>query len=754
MQVDRVTTPAAERTVEWQGSWITSGEDAAPAPLLRREFAAPDGVTGARVHVAGLGVHRTTFNGAPATDARLESGLTAYDHTVLFSSYDLAVQPGANVIGIELGRGFYAMTTPNVWRWEQPVWRSLRKALVQIELTSADGSTETIVSDQQWHWSSGPTTSDSYYEGETYDARLDPTGWDAPGFDASLWSPVLIADAPAGQLAPQQHEPVRVVASVDVVEWFGGADGRPLVADFGTTLAGWTKISTAETSQSGLPVGTMISLIFGEQLEEDGSVHNDNKLVYSERFDTDQVITGDGALEWEPRFSYKGFRYVQVEGITDPAAITLTAKHAHNDVTEVSRFTCSDEVLTWIDSAMRLTVRNNLHHVPTDTPVYEKNGWTGDAQVAAETMLGQYDLRRLLTKWLGDMADSQNDQGLIPVVIPSAGWGYDELAPAPEWTTLYPFLLDRLVFWYDDPDLARRHLDPVVRYLDYELGRIDADGLTSGVLGDYLAPGMHGTPSSDDLRIAASCYLHRALRLTADLIDQVGHDADSGRLRTAASSLAGALNTTFLDTEAGVYRSDREPDYRQTSNILPVAMGITPDEHVQAVVDHLVADLHAHDDHHNAGCLGLSQLFRVLTAHGYADLAITVATQTTPPSWGAWMAAGESTMREMWNPESRSHNHYFMGTLAQWLYDSVAGVRILAPGWTEFEVNPLARAGLSHASYVYDSPRGPLGASWREVDGAFSVTVTVPSGTRARVHLPSQEPFWAEEGEWTYPEPA
>jgi len=730
-------------TVEWQGSWITSGEDGEPAPLLRREFEAPAGVVRARVHVAGLGLSRTTLNGHPVTDACLESGLTAYDHTVLYGSYDVGVQAGPNVIGIELGRGFYAMTTPNTWRWEQPPWRSLRKALVQVELTRADGTTELVTSDDSWRWLPGPTRFDSYYEGETYDARRDPIGWDRPGFDDSAWSPVQVADPPAGRLAPRQHEPVRVVASVEVVDWLGGQDNRPLIADFGTTMAGWVKIST------DMSAGTHISLIFGEQLNPNGTVHATNRHVYSDRFDEDQVIVGDGPLEWESRFSYKGFRYVQVGGIDDPTSITLTARHAHNDVTEVSSFSCSHEVLNWIDSAMRLTVCNNLHHVPTDTPVYEKNGWTGDAQVAAETMLGQYDLHRLFAKWLDDMADSQNDQGLIPVIIPSSGWGYEELAPAPEWTTLYPFLLDRLVFWYDDPDLARRHLGPVLRYLDYELGRIDADGLTSGVLGDYLAPGMDGAPTVDDLRIASSCYLYRALTITADLVDLAG-EGNAERLRTAARSLADAINATFLDTARGMYRSDREPEYRQTSNILPVAMGITSAEHVQAVVDNLVADLHAHDDHHNAGCLGLSQLFRVLSAYGHADLAVTVATQTTPPSWGAWMVDGESTMREMWNPESRSHNHYFMGTLAQWLYESVAGVRILAPGWSEFQVNPVARAGLSHASYSYSTPRGPLGASWRSEGDAFTLTVTVPAGTRARIHLPGREPFWVEQGEWSY----
>lgn len=183
----------------WSGRWITSGNDEPAAPLLRREFTVPIGVTAGRLHIAGLGLHRTTVNGRPVTDARLESGLTAYDKSVIFSSYTLQLDPGPAVLGVELGRGFYAMTTPNVWGWEQAPWRSLRKALVQLELLAADGTVvDTVVSDEHWTWAPGPTRFDSYYEGETYDARCEQPGWDSPRFDDSTWSPVAITEPPGG----------------------------------------------------------------------------------------------------------------------------------------------------------------------------------------------------------------------------------------------------------------------------------------------------------------------------------------------------------------------------------------------------------------------------------------------------------------------------------------------------------------------------------------------------------------------------
>lgn len=750
---------------DWQADWICadrsgadstrSTEDTAPAPIMRRAFSLDQQPVRATLFVAGLGIHRCTVNGRRVTDAELESGLTDFDQTVQFSTYDVTdlVDTSASVLGVELGRGFYSMTTPNVWRWHIAPWRSDRKVLVRLELYYPDGRTEAIVSDASWRWTDGPTLVDSMYEGETFDAAV-ATGWDQPGFDDHDWRPVRRTDPPRGRLTAQTQEPVQVVDTVQPGTWRQVGE-QSHVTDLGTTIAGWAKINTGS-----LPARTKITITYAETLTADGTVRPENPHLQSDRFQADEIITGGQPVEWQSRFSYKGFRYLQVDGVDDPGKLGLVAQHAHSSVESAGSFTCSDPVLSWIDSAMRLTVRNNLHHVPTDTPVYEKNGWTGDAQVATEVMLGTFDLRLLLGKWLDDISDSQEldttprgtEQdavgiaGRLPVVVPTPGWGYSELAPAPEWTTLYPFLLDRLVRWYDDPALASRHLPAVLRYLDYEIGRIGDDGLTYGVLGDYLAPGFDGPPG-DDLRIAAGCYLYRALLLTAERVAA----ADADRLRTAADRISDGINSMFLAD--GRYLSDRENGYRQASNVLPLAMGVTPADQVGAVVAGLVADLHAHDDHHNTGCLGVSQLFRVLTRYGHPELALRVATQTTPPSWGAWMLDGDTTMREMWNEESRSRNHYFMGTVAQWLYESVAGVTMLEPGWTAFEVNPVARTGLDHASYTYESVRGTVGASWRQGEDGFTLDVTVPVGARARIRLPGIEPYWVDSGHWSFNQP-
>lgn len=749
-----------------QATWIAADEDREAAPLFRRDLLVENPPVRARLHVAGLGLHRCTVNGVEVSDAHLESGFTDYDHTVLYSTSDVTdlLEQGPATIGVELGRGFYDMVTQNTWRWHAAPWRDQRKLWVRLEIVDVHGPTDVVTTDRSWTWTDGPTRFDSLYEGETFDARHDVEGWDRPGFDASGWRAVGMTEAPAGQLAPRRHEPVRITQVSSPDSW-REVDAQTFVVDAGRTTAGWARITNQR-----LPAGTRVTLTYGEKLTEGGTVEAKNRHVLpSDRFQVDEIVLAEDTT-WQSRFSYKGFRYIQVHGITSPEDIDLTVCDVHTDVEEVSSFHCSDPVLNWIDRAMRVTVANNLHHVPTDTPMMEKNGWTGDVHVAAETMLGQFDLHLLLSKWLDDLCEAQElaatgprspegelREGRLPVIVPSPGWGYTEMSPSPEWTTVYPFLLHTLVRWYGTTALVDRHINSVLLYLDYELSRLDEHDLSVGSLGDWLAPGPKARPV-DDLRIAASCYLYRALKLTVEVVDVLAPDAAPQgwperreRLTQAAGRIRAAVNRTFLDIEAGLYRSDREPEYRQTSNVLPLAVGITPSEHSAAVVENLVADIHTQGNHHNAGCLGISQLLRVFTEHGHADLAVSVATQTSPPSWGAWQRAGETTMLEMWRPDSRSHDHYFMGTPAQWLYESVAGVRMLEPAWAAFSVDPSARGDLEHATYRLRTVRGELAVSWRQTASALHIDVTVPVGARARIHLPDQlAPVWRGSGHWSF----
>jgi alpha-L-rhamnosidase len=689
-----------------------------PAPVLRSRFTVGKPVTSARLYISGLAYYDAELNGDRVGRQVLDPGFTDYDKTVLYATHDITrgLKPGANELTVTLGRGFYGMTTPNVWNWHQAEWHAEPRLLAQLVVTHPDGSRTVVGSDADWEVADSPTVSDSLYAGETYDARRTPT-----------WRAATVLDPPKGTLKAQQHEPIEVVETVTPVSITPVTGGY--VADMGRTTAGWTRLTVTA------PAGTVIRLQHGEKLNADGTVQGGNGHVPGRHQLDEYVCAGTGTETWEPRFSYKGFRYVQVSGLpAAPQPADLLGRVVHSAVPDTGDFTCSEPFYEQLERAMRRTIRNNLHGIPTDTPMYEKNGWTGDAQLGAPIMAYALGVSRFLTKWLGDIADSQTDAGQLPVIVPSGGWGYGDLGPSPEWTTVYPFVLREMYRTYGDDRVAAEHWPTLVKYLDWELGRLQ-NGLAITALGDYLPPGYGGNPP-EDTRLTATAYLHRGLTDAAALGDVLGDTAVATRYRQAAAGLKDALNATFLRGDA--YRTDKDPDYRQTSNVIPLAFGLVPPDAVAAVVANLVADVRARGDHLNTGALGTSELLPVLTAHGHADVAHAIATQRTYPSWGYWFDNGADTMWEMWPVDSRSRDHYFQGTVVRWLYENVAGLRPGDAGYRRFVVRPDATVGVTWAKTSVETVRGRAAVEWSRTGAGFAMTVDVPFGATAEVHVPGE----------------
>ncbi|MFE1800425.1 family 78 glycoside hydrolase catalytic domain [Streptomyces sp. NPDC059517] len=717
-----------------QGPWGSGVSIAAPeqpAPLLRREFTVSKPVSRARLYISGLAYYDAEINGERVGRQVLDPGFTDYDETVLYAVHDVTdrLRRGANAIGVTLGRGFFGMTTPNVWNWHRPPWHDEPRLLGQLEIDHPDGSRTTVATDGSWRITDGPTRSNSLYAGESYDARKAPRAWTRPGFDDSGWQQTERRDAPKGTLHAQPHDPIQVIETVRPVAVQELSDGV-YVVDMGRTMAGWTRLTVRA------PAGTTVRLVHGEKLKSDGSVHAETGHVPG-RFQTDEyVCAGGGADEvWEPAFSYKGFRYVQVSGLpAKPEPAQVLGRVVHTPVEATGSFACSVPFYQQLERAMRRTLLNNLHGIPTDTPMYEKNGWTGDAQLGAPVMAYALGVHRFLSKWLGDLKDSQNSDGQLPVIVPSGGWGYGDLGPSPEWTTVYPFLLREMYRVYGDERLARDHWAPLTRYLDWEISRL-RDGLAVTALGDYLPPGYGGNPP-EDTRLTATAYLHRALTDTAELADLLDESAVAARYRGAAAGLKEVFNAAFLGPD-GHYRTAKDPGYRQTNNCIPLAFGLVPPGARASVVDSLLADIEERGNHLNTGALGTSVLLRQLSAQGHPEVAHAIATQRTYPSWGYWFENGADTMWEMWPVDSRSRDHYFQGTVVQWLYENVAGLRPGDAGYRTFTVRPDGRTGVDWARTSIRTVRGEASASWSIVDDAIRLAVRVPVGSTAEVHVPA-----------------
>ncbi|NUK34474.1 family 78 glycoside hydrolase catalytic domain [Streptomyces lunaelactis] len=716
-----------------QGPWgkgVSLGVPELPAPLLRREFTVRKPVTRARLYIAGLAYYDAEINGRRVGRQVLDPGFTDYDKTVLYAVHDVTerLERGFNAIGVTLGRGFFGMTTPNVWNWHTPPWHGEPRLLAQLEIDHPDGTRTTVASGPDWRITDGPTLTNSLYAGETYDARRAPRSWTKPGFKDGEWRAATVQSAPKGAVRAQPHDPIEIIETIrptGVSELSPGVH----VVDMGRTLAGWTRLTVAADA------GTTVRLVHGEKLKDDGSVHAETGHVPG-RFQTDEYVCGGGGEEtWEPKFSYKGFRYVQISGLPRrPSPEHVLGRVVHTRVDEVSEFRCSEPFYERLDKAMRRTVLNNLHGIPTDTPMYEKNGWTGDAQLGAPVMAYAFGVHRFLSKWLGDLADSQNTDGQLPVIVPSGGWGYGDLGPSPEWTTVYPFLVREMYRVYGDDRVAREHWPTLTRYLDWEIARLK-DGLAVTALGDYLPPGYGGNPP-EDTRLTATAYLHRALVHTAEMAQILGEKATADRYRTAAEQLRSAFNAAFLSPE-GHYRTAKDPGYRQTSNAIPLAFGLAPASARASVTKSLLEDVAARGNHLNTGALGTSVLFAALTAEGHPDVAHAIATQRTYPSWGYWFDHGADTMWEMWQLDSRSRDHYFQGTVVQWLYENVAGLRPGDAGYRTFTVRPDARTGVDWARTSIRTVRGRASVDWARTGTGLRLAVVVPVGAEAEVHVPA-----------------
>jgi alpha-L-rhamnosidase len=734
--------------VDWTADWIAGpGGADAPAPALRTAFSLDEAPERARLYVSGLGAAELFLDGERVGDRVLDPALTDYEERVLYSAYDVtdALDAGEHALGAVLGRGRYAMTSENVWNWHEPPWHSDRAHLrLQLEVTYPDGRTEQFVSDGDWRATASPTRSDCLYAGETYDARAELGAWTEPGYDDGDWAPAERVDGPAGRPVPQAMQPMREVETLAPESISRLAEGVHVV-DFGTMTAGWAELTVDGSA------GTEVSVCYGEKLREDGRVDVEQEYVDAEIQTDTYVLAGGGPETWTPRFSYKGFRYVELRGYPgEPTVDDLRAKAIHTAVDDGpgGRFEASDELLERIHENTRRALLNNHHGIPTDTPVYEKNGWTGDAQLTARAALYNFDMGRFYEKWLDDFADAQRSDGEVPPIVPTSDWGYSDWgdgesgirSPNPAWDVAYALIPWWLYRHEGDRRILERHYEGLTNLLSY-FGDHAEDGVIDDGLGDWLAPG-HGEIRQvppEGPAITSTAYYYGAADVLASVADALDRPDDADRYRSLADEIYEAFDDRFFDADAGVYATGETDEYRQTSNVVPLAFGLVPDDRRDLIVANLVANVvEEHDGHLDTGIVGTRFLLPVLTETGHVDLAYEVATQTTYPSWGHWIENGATALYEMWELDSRTRDHHMFGSIDEWFYEYLVGIRPLEPGYGTVEIRPYPPSELESAAGEVDTVRGTVATNWRRDDDSFALDARIPAGAEAVVHVPTE----------------
>ncbi|WP_405833842.1 family 78 glycoside hydrolase catalytic domain [Streptomyces sp. NBC_01176] len=725
---DDAAWPNALETAPYgSGPWGRS-VSAPPPPetLLRDEFTAGKPIASARAHVAGLGYNKLYLNGRRIGDRELEPGFTVYDKTVLYSTYDVtdALRTGGNAIGVSLGRGFYAMTDPDEWKASS--WWGEPKLKLELDITYTDGTHRQVVSDSGWKVSDGPTTTQSLWFGETYDARAEQSGWNRPGFDDGTWRPALGVDGPKGTLRSESFPPVKVTDHLKA-EHTTPAEGTH-VYDYGSPTAGWASIGVQG------PAGATVTVTYGEKLRADGTV--DNTGAFGMGLQTySYTLKGDGVERYRPSYSYAGFRYAQV---VVPQGVTLRSvdgARVHTAVASTGDFTSSSDLLNRYQDAQADTILNNLHSIPTDTPMYEKRPYTADGFLYADSAIANFDMRNFYESWMRSHRDDQNDDGSIGPTVPTTESG--KQVKDPVWSASFVLGTWDLYWYYGDTRAVAENYDGMKAWLAYYEHDIAGTGgiYTGFSYGDWLSP--EGANAPEGTRLSGTAYIYLTATRLATMARALGHDADARHFDAFATKVKDTFNATFYSRDKEAYYDDQAAGYRQTSNLLPLSFGLVPKEHRQAVIDNLVADIRARADHLDTGALGTKVLLPVLTDAGHADLAYTVATNPTYPGWGYWFEGlGATTMWEEWNANSRSHDHAFLGTVDDWLYQDVAGIEAAAPGYTRVTIQPRAVGDLTHASAHVESPLGRITSSWTRTPGHFTLRVDVPVGSTADVLVP------------------
>ena len=742
---------------DWQCRWI--GKDELPknnrpedrtlaARMLRKEFMTTKKISLATVYFSGLGLSELYLNGGKVGDAVLSPGLTHYTKRAFYVTYDVTKQlkRGSNALGVWLGNGrFYA---PRSAVPTKTLSYGYPKLLLQLEIDYADGTRDAVVSDSTWRLTAdGPIQANNEYDGETYDARREMPGWTTAGFNEAAWQPAQFVDAPGGELSAQMAEPIRVTGTLKPVAITEPKPGK-FIFDMGQNLVGWCRLTVRG------PAGTRVALRHAETLLPDGTLYTAN--LRSAGVTDTYTLKGDGKEVYEPRFTYHGFRFVEVTGYPGkPTLAALEGRVVNDDVANAGGFTCSNPTLNGIYQLSLWGTRGNYRSMPTDCPQRdERQGWLGDRSSESRGESYFFDVSALYTKWLHDMADAQRESGSIPDVCPPYWPLYNDSVTWPGSAVIIP---GALVDQYGDLRIVERHYPAMQKWIAHMSGFVKDGIIAKDSYGDWCVPPedpklIHSkdpTRKTAPALLATSYFCHCLTQMAryATLLDK---PADAQRYLAQSETLKTAFNASFYKPDLGYYDNGT-----QTACVLPLAFGMVPPSERKRVFDHLVQKITQETQGHvGTGLIGGQWLNRVLTEDGRADLSYGFATHTDYPSWGYMISKGATTVWELWNgntadPAMNSGNHVMLvGDLVIWFYETLAGIAPdpMQPGFKHIVMRPQPVGDLAFVKASHRSPYGMIRSEWTRKSGVFDWRVEVPANATATVYVPAKSADAVTEG--------
>jgi alpha-L-rhamnosidase len=731
----------------WRASWIAAhsdeaGENNEPLPLFRKSFSLSKSITRAILYASGLGQDELRINGRKVGADVLTPGWSDYRKTVYYDSYDVAglLRQGENALGVMLGNGMYrVLHTPGRYTkfagsYGQP------KCIVQLDIEFTGGESMEIVSDGTWKTLPGPIVFSSTYGGEDFDARREPRGWDRPGFDDAAWTAAAVVAGSGGALTPEIAPPIRLMHTYTPVKVTHPKSGVA-VYDLGQNFAGWPLISVAGQA------GARVRLTPGELLDKDGLV-TQRSSGRPQWFS--YTLRGGGVENWHPRFSYYGFRYVQVEGVAaEPASakdtshiLSVRGEAIHSSSQVVGDFVSSDPLLNRIHALILRAIENNSMSLFTDCPHREKLGWLEEAHLMAPSMLYDFDFAGLYAATARNIADAQKTEGpkagMVPEIAPQYvvfdPAKYDVFNASPEWGSAAV-----LAPWYlyernGDRSFLDAQYDAMRRYVSYLETRAH-DGIIDYGLGDWydIGPGAPGFSKLTTAGVTATAIYYQDLTVMEKVTRILGKREESSAYKQQADAVRDAFNTRFFD--ATRHRYDKGS---QTAQAMPLVVGIVPENERAAVLDALVKDIRAHKNHATAGDIGFHYVVDALLMGGRSDVLLDMLERTDAPSYGYQLARGATALTEAWdaNP-ANSQDHFMLGDAEEWFYRGLAGINVdlSREGAERLVLSPAIVGKVRWVRAHYRSALGFVESDWERAGNDSVYSFEIPANATATIEL-------------------
>lgn len=742
---------------DWTAKWISDGSSSPkiiedyykndPAPLFCKEFSTKENVKSAKLYISGLGYYEAYLNGEKISPFLLDAGWTAYDHQVLYNVHDIThlLREGVNDFGTIVGNGWYNLLPLKFWGRHifRDALASGRPTLkAQLIIQYVDGSVDIIPTDESWKVTKTPILRNSIFLGEFYDATLEDENWYGLKNKTSGWIPATIIDGPKGKMTVQTSPAITVYKEIKPASITKLSDGKYIV-DMGENFAGIVRLNVKGAK------GQKISLRYGEDIHQDGTVNVMTSVAGQIKKpgigglgapdiawqEDNYVLKGIESEEWQPKFTFHSFRYVEVSGWPGILAIdNIKGLALAADLEKTGAFSSSNPMFNELFEVIDRTFLSNVFSVQSDCPAREKLGYGGDIVATAESYLYNYDMHTFYRKTIRDFANDQRENGGITETAPYVGIsdaGPDKESGPLGWQLAYPYLVMKLYEFYGDSLIISHNYDNLERHVEFLIRESENDLYTKG-LSDHEA--LNEKPVS----LTSSLFYYHHIKLFAEFSAILNKEEKQKRYNEIGEVIRRRIMQHFIQENGTVDNST------QTAQVFALWYQIADDEILLSnIITKLKEAFDSHDWHVSTGIFGTKMLFDVLRILEKEDWAYKIANQRTFPGWGYMLDQGATTLWETWaySDNVYSQNHPMFGSINEWFYRSILGINPLAPGFKEILIKPQIVGDLTWAKGHYQSIHGKIASEWKIDNDQFYMNITIPPNTTAEVWLPKNYEF-------------